>query len=147
MRNRFGAAPAIAPVYAVRAQQFAREIAQVEPELAGERAVVDYLEREILRTEYSLAEDVLDGSDDPRYGQPTRWWCKHHHREAARLGYPYGRSAGLKHCCDPRLGGILLPCDAEEMTENEIAEFEHKSREPRKPDYIARNGLLVPNDA
>jgi hypothetical protein len=76
-----------------------------------------------------------------------KWWCKSHHREAWHVGYPHGRSAGLKHCCDPKLGGILLLCDAEEMTEDEIAEFERRTIEPRKSYYIARNGLLVPNDA
>jgi hypothetical protein len=73
------------------------------------------------------------------------WWCKIHHREAAHLGYPHGKSVSLKHCCALGLGGILLPCDAEEMTEADIAEFERKAREPCEPNCIERHGLLVPN--
>lgn len=31
------------------------------------------------------------------------WWCNSHNRPATHLW-------GTKHVCDPRLGGILLPC-------------------------------------
>lgn len=32
------------------------------------------------------------------------WWCNSHHREATHI------DQNGKHCCDPSLGGILLPC-------------------------------------
>jgi hypothetical protein len=64
MRNRLGMIEAISPLYAARAPSLAREIAQVSPPPISERAVVDYLENAVLRTEFSLMEDTLDGSQD-----------------------------------------------------------------------------------
>jgi hypothetical protein len=38
--------------------------------------------------------------------QEELWWCNTHGRRATAVD-----SRG-RHCCDPRLGGILLPCEA-----------------------------------
>jgi hypothetical protein len=40
-----------------------------------------------------------------------RWWCKIHQRPAEfiRTDVP---NAPTKRCCDPNLGGIMLPCEA-----------------------------------
>lgn len=45
-----------------------------------------------------------------------RWWCKSHKREAGFLRLmprPYITTVE----CDPKKGGILLPCDCELMVE------------------------------
>lgn len=38
-----------------------------------------------------------------------RWWCKSHQRYATHFKKNGDR------CCDPKLGGITLPCYAEPM--------------------------------
>lgn len=38
--------------------------------------------------------------------RPYAWWCNSHGRPATHL-----KKDG-EHCCDPQLGGILLPCFA-----------------------------------
>lgn len=40
------------------------------------------------------------------------WWCAAHGREAT-----YVDKKG-RHCCDPKLGGLLLPCSVELIPEN-----------------------------
>lgn len=40
------------------------------------------------------------------------WWCNTHNREATHLimsDYDYPKFT--KHCCDPKLGGIMLLCE------------------------------------
>lgn len=39
--------------------------------------------------------------------QPHFWWCKTHQREARHFDEKRG------WICDPKLGGILMPCDVE----------------------------------
>lgn len=42
------------------------------------------------------------------------WWCNSHRRSATHiLKYDDGREA---HHCDPRLGGIMLPCVCVNLT-------------------------------
>ncbi len=38
------------------------------------------------------------------------WWCNHHRRRATHIG-PHGN-----HCCDPKLGSIMIPCNTVELT-------------------------------
>jgi len=43
------------------------------------------------------------------------WWCNSHQRQATHIQYHKGYRT-LLHCCDPKLGGIMLPCDAVNLT-------------------------------
>lgn len=43
------------------------------------------------------------------------WWCNSHRRRATHVASGGGYGAG-KHVCDPKLGGILLPCFAVDLT-------------------------------
>lgn len=44
------------------------------------------------------------------------WWCKSHKRQAEFI---LPRNDGRDgHCCDPSLGGILLPCDCQRITDD-----------------------------
>lgn len=38
------------------------------------------------------------------------WWCNSHQRRATHKRGDY-------HCCDPALGGILLPCSCVNLTD------------------------------
>src|ERR1700685_3364615 len=41
------------------------------------------------------------------------WWCKSHNRAATHMSQrPDGSQ---RHCCNPALGGIMLPCECEEL--------------------------------
>jgi hypothetical protein len=43
-----------------------------------------------------------------------RWWCTTHKRIATYVWTSTGqRHRGLMRCCNPKLGGILLPCQCE----------------------------------
>lgn len=45
------------------------------------------------------------------YGKPGElWWCNSHGRKATHVNH-LGN-----HCCDPKLGGILLPCFCVDLT-------------------------------
>lgn len=53
-------------------------------------------------------------SKDSRYKineDGRRWWCNSHQRPATHV------RDGTFHCCDPNLGGILLPCDCVDLTD------------------------------
>jgi hypothetical protein len=54
---------------------------------------------------------------DLRNARPL-WWCNSHQREATYAYVQHGKDCELKlvHCCDPCLGGILLPCFCVELT-------------------------------
>jgi hypothetical protein len=41
-------------------------------------------------------------------GRFSRWWCKPHKREADHVRLTPHQ---VRVVCDPKLGGILLPCD------------------------------------
>lgn len=46
-------------------------------------------------------------------GEGGSWRCKTHKRAATHMAL---RADGTKrHCCDPKLGGILLACDCEKV--------------------------------
>ena len=34
------------------------------------------------------------------------WWCNSHQRRATHV-----RERDQYHCCDPKLGGIMIPCE------------------------------------
>lgn len=60
------------------------------------------------------------------------WWCRTHKRWAEFM-----RSIAYKtimeyadavHCCDPRLGGITMPCNAIEVTDVVKAVREEEGR-------------------
>lgn len=45
-------------------------------------------------------------------GRFSRWWCRIHKREADHLMLtPYQKRVH----CDPKLGGIMLPCECERV--------------------------------
>jgi hypothetical protein len=39
------------------------------------------------------------------------WWCKSHRREATHVWTD--ENGNRRICCDPKLGGIMLPCNCE----------------------------------
>ena len=39
------------------------------------------------------------------------WWCEVHHRLATYIRHN-------DPCCDPKLGGITIPCRAKDITQN-----------------------------
>lgn len=41
------------------------------------------------------------------------WWCNSHQRQAE---YIRSNRQSKTRCCDPKLGGILLPCNAVNLT-------------------------------
>ena len=52
-------------------------------------------------------------------GSAVAWWCTSHRREATHV------DAKGHACCDPKLGGILLPCYTKIIEQNtEIAHSE-----------------------
>ena len=59
----------------------------------------------------------------PRYRRnddPNEWWCKSHNRMATHL---HRRDDGTERpCCEPGLGGILLPCACEQLVCSDAAE-------------------------
>ena len=42
------------------------------------------------------------------------WWCNSHGRRATYIWW--NDYHPKTHCCDPKLGGILLPCTCVELT-------------------------------
>jgi hypothetical protein len=44
------------------------------------------------------------------------WWCNSHRRRATHLLLRDGFDLSESHCCDPNLGGILLPCMCVNLT-------------------------------
>lgn len=53
------------------------------------------------------------------------WWCNSHQRRATyvlikkydyQIWLPDGPRETIDHCCDPKLGGILLPCSCVNLT-------------------------------
>ena len=47
------------------------------------------------------------------------WWCNTHRRQATHLmSYPFQPGKETPHC-DPVLGGIMIPCDCVDLT-NEV---------------------------
>ncbi|HYT44117.1 MAG TPA: hypothetical protein VEP90_17385 [Methylomirabilota bacterium] len=38
------------------------------------------------------------------------WWCNSHNRRATHI------DSRERHCCAPNLGGIMIPCDAVNLT-------------------------------
>lgn len=44
------------------------------------------------------------------------WWCNSHQRKAEYISLKEGYLIHNEHCCNPRLGGILLPCNCIEIT-------------------------------
>ena len=54
-------------------------------------------------------------ADRPKYERAKphpeiKWWCHSHKREATHVRIKHGNRT---MCCEPGLGGILLPCFAE----------------------------------
>lgn len=48
------------------------------------------------------------------------WWCNVHQRRATymiRRVFGDGFDIKLDHCCDPRLGGIMLECSCVDLTD------------------------------
>jgi len=43
------------------------------------------------------------------------WWCNSHGRKADFICVRY--PGDKHHCCDPQLGGILLPCYCVDLTD------------------------------
>ena len=43
------------------------------------------------------------------------WWCNSHQRRATHMYFHAGHN-GVFHCCDPKLGGIMLPCRSVNLT-------------------------------
>lgn len=41
----------------------------------------------------------------------SKWWCKTHNRQAEFIRH--GLDNRIAYCCDPALGGIMMPCDCE----------------------------------
>lgn len=58
-----------------------------------------------VKTEITYQKDTSD----------RLWWCNSHRREATYTRTTLG--GGLVHCCDPKLGGILLPCSCVDLTD------------------------------
>lgn len=51
------------------------------------------------------------------------WWCNTHQRRAT---YTRLSDRSWRHVCDPRLGGITIPCQVVDLTEDfEIEETPH----------------------
>lgn len=63
VRNRITATPNIAPLYAARAPEICERIRiNCSPPPLSRAALIDVLERELEREEFSMMEEVLDGS-------------------------------------------------------------------------------------
>lgn len=43
-----------------------------------------------------------------------KWFCRSHQREATHVAENGSRSW---RCCDPKLGGIMIPCDVTEKAD------------------------------
>lgn len=42
------------------------------------------------------------------------WWCNTHQRRASHVRHNHQGTA--VHCCDPSLGGIMIPCECIDLT-------------------------------
>ena len=53
----------------------------------------------------------------PESDDKTIWWCNSHNRIATHL------DDKSRHCCNPNLGGILIPCRCVELSKEEFQIF------------------------
>lgn len=87
-------------------------------------------------------EDAEEVKIDNEYF-PILWWCNTHRREATHIHRKtYGDTVEIRHCCDPKLGGIMIPCLCVDLTG--IAEITKTDSDlPRAakadPDFFATN--------
>lgn len=44
------------------------------------------------------------------------WWCNSHQRRAEYIMVNIENPLKQQHCCNPKLGGIMLPCSCVNLT-------------------------------
>lgn len=61
-------------------------------------------------------ERAIDDIPENEYF-PILFWCNTHRRQATHIHRKtYGRTVEIRHVCDPRLGGIMIPCQCVDLT-------------------------------